>query len=302
MRVHHNDAGRFLPSLVLGESKLLEKEEVDALRTNGLTHIVAVSGMNIALVVNMMLIVCNRRKNAVFFILAIVVSWFYAALTGFSPSCVRATLMANVVLGASMTQRVYAPLHALLVAAFIMLIANPRTLFSLGFQFSFLATFGIIYYLAWINKQIRSVPQFLRDVIAVTIAAQAAVVPVMIFYFKQLSLVSFLVNIVAVPLAGFIMTGGLIAFGISFLSTKLAMLVGTLNGWMTTVLFVGAKKIATYPYAMITTSEVSLFALASYYFCFFTVPHLSTIKHNPRYRMMYLTAVLAFITGYIVTN
>ena len=219
-----NAMGRALPpasaallaGLLLGDRTELPRDIDDAFRRAGVYHVLAVSGFNVGILAASVWALCRllqlpHRPSAV---TAIVVVIGFALVVGPEPSVLRAVVMAVLVLVASLLERDASVTNSLALAALAILAARPGDLFDPGFQLSFAATFGIV---------IAPLP---RGVIAAALgasaAAQAAVLPVTLSHFNQLSTIGVIANLAVVPLAGVATIVGLIAVGSSFVSETIA--------------------------------------------------------------------------------
>src|SRR5690606_32597110 len=116
----------------------------------GTVHALAVSGMHVSLVYFMVVFLLGFLKRLkygkfLFTVIALFVFWFYAMVTGFSPSVVRAVTMFSVVLMAGMFRRNTGIYNTLSFSAFVILCFEPYWLMNIGFQFSFMAVMGIAY-------------------------------------------------------------------------------------------------------------------------------------------------------------
>jgi competence protein ComEC len=191
-----------LIGIVFGIKEAMPDEFSDALRTVGVMHVIAASGMNVSMVAGAIFMIfssfLNRRKAIIFSLAAII---FYAFLAGFEASIVRATLMAGIAFTASYFGRQYYGFLALCLTVYAMLIFNPGYLTDVGFQLSFLATLGILYVkppelLTKKDKTTQATKwyQGVLDDLRVTVAAQIATLPILLFSFGQYGLLSVPVN------------------------------------------------------------------------------------------------------------
>jgi len=149
-------------------------------------------------------------------------------LSGSSASAIRAGIMAFVFLLAVKVGRGGDALRALIFSAAAMIFFNPYILTGdVGFQLSFLATFGLIAILPFLENKFRKWPEWggVKKILLITLAAQIAVFPVLIANFGQFSLLSFLANILILPTASIIMIGGFILVGVSFANLFLAKVI-----------------------------------------------------------------------------
>lgn len=202
--------------IVIGLRDRVDRDLAAAFTTVGASHIVAISGWNIAIVaatVAALVGSLGRRRRAVVLSAAILA---YVLFAGASPSVVRAAAMAGVVLLARETGRAGRATAALGWAAALLLIADPHLVGDAGFQLSSLATGGI---LAWANPLTTRLsgllggrlPHWLCESLGVSLAAQAATLPIVLLTFGRLALISPLVNLLIVPLVAPAMAAALLA-------------------------------------------------------------------------------------------
>lgn len=191
--------------ILLGVRASIAPEINDAFAAAGLTHVVAISGWNIAIVTALVLALVRpleRRRGGRWTtaLIAVAAVGGYVVLTGASPSVVRAALMAGAMLvGRLGGSRAHAT-SALGLAALLMLIVAPAVLWDVGFQLSLLATAGLIWYGRGIEDRLRRWPAWLREPVALTLAAQLTTLPVILVNFERLSLVAPLSNVLVVPI------------------------------------------------------------------------------------------------------
>lgn len=188
-----NDSAALLLGIAFGEKGNFDKDYLDALRRTGVLHVIAASGMNVSMVAGFMLgvlITFLKRQHAL--ITATIAIIIYSALADFEESIVRASIMAVFAYGAGLLGRQNTALLALCLAAFIMIMWDPRIITSVGFQLSFAATAGIILFDPVFKKL---GDNFLLENVRTTTSAQLATVPILLFYFSSYSPVSILANL-----------------------------------------------------------------------------------------------------------
>ena len=201
-----------LAGLLLGDRTDLPRDVDEAFRLAGVYHVLAVSGFNVAILAAAAWALCRflrlpRRAGAA---TAIVIVIGFALVVGPSPSVLRAVLMAVLVLAALLLERDASVTNSLALAALAILAVRPGDLFDPGFQLSFAATLGIV---------VAPLPRgLIVGALAVSTAAQLAVLPVTLAHFNQLSTIGVIANLGVVPLAGAATVMGLVAVGLSFLS------------------------------------------------------------------------------------
>jgi competence protein ComEC len=182
----------------------------------GLTHVVAISGWNIAILATLVgnLLGGARGRSGGRVLVPVTTGAAiggYVLLVGASPSVVRAALMAGaLVTGRIAGSRAHA-VSALMLAAEVMLLAAPPVLWDVGFQLSALATAGLIGFAAPIEARLPRLPGWIREPLALTLAAQLATLPVILTSFERLSIVAPLANVAIVPLVPLVMLGCAIA-------------------------------------------------------------------------------------------
>ncbi len=234
----------FLKGLILGERESLPQDLTENFNRTGTTHIVALSGYNISLVADFFLqtlIFLTVPYYLAFWIAGMGIT-FFVVLTGASPSVVRAGIMGILVLVAAREGRVYSVTHALALAAVLMLWHNPKILrFDAAFQLSFLATLGLIFlsphlqngfdkllvkirpYRLPVKKSSAGRKFFpFQRMLAETLAAQIMVLPLLIYLFGRVSLISPLVNILVLLAVPYAMAMGFLAGILGFFSDYLA--------------------------------------------------------------------------------
>ncbi|MEO5985789.1 MAG: ComEC/Rec2 family competence protein [Candidatus Limnocylindria bacterium] len=190
--------------ILLGVRAAIAPEINEAFATAGLTHVVAISGWNIAIVAALVAAAVRplaRRPGGRWTtaIVAAAVVGGYVVLTGASPSVVRAALMAGAMLIARLGGSRAHAASALELAALLMLLAAPAVLWDVGFQLSLLATAGLIWYGPAVERRLPRWPGWIREPVALTLAAQLTTLPVILVNFERLSLVAPLANVLVVP-------------------------------------------------------------------------------------------------------
>jgi competence protein ComEC len=151
----------------------------------------------------------SRRQAFWFAVLGLLL---FITMVGFPASAIRAGIMGFLVLFAQYIGRLNRSGNAILLAAAIMLLVNPKLLRDdIGFQLSFAAACGLIYLAPLIEKYFQKIPNFLslRDSMVMTLAAQIMTLPLIIYHFDQLSVLAPLVNVLVLPIVPLIMMSGL---------------------------------------------------------------------------------------------
>ncbi|MCU1591437.1 MAG: competence protein ComEC [Frankiales bacterium] len=191
-----------LPGLVVGDVSQLPPELTDDFRTVGLTHLVAVSGTNVAVVLGAVLLVCIRlgiplRARPPIALLALLA---FVVLVRPTPSVLRAAVMGSIALLALTTGRRRAALPTLSAAVMLLVLLSPDLAVSAGFALSVLATGGIVVLApGWRDQWALHLPLGFAEALAIPAAAQVACGPVIVALSGQLGLLSVPANLLAVP-------------------------------------------------------------------------------------------------------
>lgn len=206
-----------LSGIVLGAREDFSRDFYEALRNTGTLHVVAASGMNVSLVASFVMAILLRivrRPIAAIFVIVTII--FYAFIALLQPSIVRAAIMGGIAFGASTLNRQTFALWSLIVAAFLMLLFDPKLLFDVGFQLSFAATAGLLLLKpaienAWAWFHTIGKVAILGDSFTTTLVAQAATFPILLANFGTVSIVSIVVNTLILWVVQPIMALGIVA-------------------------------------------------------------------------------------------
>lgn len=197
----------FTKGIILADRTEMDRETVEDFSKSGLVHILAISGSHMAIIFWLILLLLKPIFPANFRNVPIVISlifiWLFAIFIDFGSSVIRSCIMISAYYFYVLLQRKPDLLHAMAISGLAILIFDTNQLFDVGFQLSFIAVFGIF----WLNEPIlkylpkpkNNVQNFLVNVISISIAAQVATLPLVIFYFHQYSLISIVANLVVIP-------------------------------------------------------------------------------------------------------
>lgn len=202
------DQSGYMKGLVLGIREDLDPDQFQQFSRLGLTHILAISGLHVAVFIYALgailrLFRMTRERMLITLMLAVPL---YVLLSGSSPSVVRAGLMTMLGLLAARMDKLKDGLHLLAAAAVGMLMWNPYFIQDVSFQLSFAVTAGLILFVPSVRHAMPHWPKgkALLDLLVVTIVAQAVSFPLTIYYFNQFHLLSIPANLILVPFISFI--------------------------------------------------------------------------------------------------
>ena len=197
----------FTKGIILADRTEMDRETVEDFSKSGLVHILAISGSHMAIIFWLILLLLKPIFPANFRNVPIVISlifiWLFAIFIDFGSSVIRSCIMITAYYFYVLLQRKPDLLHAMAISGLAILIFDTNQLFDVGFQLSFIAVFGIF----WLNEPIlkylpkpkNNVQNFFVNVISISIAAQLATLPLVIYYFHQYSLISVIANLVVIP-------------------------------------------------------------------------------------------------------
>ncbi len=258
-----------LNGMLIGYREGLSEEVEDVFSKSGLTHIMAVSGANIAFIMLPLVFIFKklRFKKTASNIIIIGILIMFTFITGFEPSVLRAVIMAIVVLVGQIIMRETEIFTSIAFASIALLLYNPGSLFNIGFQLSFAATISLVLFYKNIKSMINFsfIPEFVADVLASTLAAQAGVLPITVFYFNKISLVSILSNLIVVPVVEFITILGALMAVLGQVHIGLSIILGYCNNALLSFVLFATKVTAELPYSVVTVSTPSVLLIILYY-------------------------------------
>jgi competence protein ComEC len=252
---HRPDAERALvPALVDGDDAQVDEALAADFRTTGLTHLLAVSGTNLTLVVGFLLVLarwCRVRGRWLYLVGALGIVGF-VLLARTEPSVLRAAVMGTVALFAMGTDGHRRGTRALGVAVLALLLVQPGLAVSAGFALSVLATAGILLLApAWRDALARWLPRWAAEAVAIPLAAQLACTPVVAAISGQVSLVAVVANLVVAPVVGPATVLGLGAGLAGLVWDPAGRLLGTGAGWCVAWIVAVATRGADLPTAAV---------------------------------------------------
>ncbi|MCK8815904.1 DNA internalization-related competence protein ComEC/Rec2 [Natroniella sulfidigena] len=190
-----------LQALLLGNQSLLPPEVEDGFREVGLSHLLVISGFHIGLLSYIIYFICQKLKlsEKVTLILNFIILSSYLLLTGWQLPALRAVILISLVLWGRYQNRKVDIYNLLAGVALVILAINPWSIFTVSFQLSFGAVIAISSLTPLISVKFPFIPQ-VNNLLAASIAAQVGLLPVLAYYFNQVSVISILANLLLTPL------------------------------------------------------------------------------------------------------
>ncbi len=258
-------------SLLFGGYENLSIKTIDNFAATGLIHILSVSGSHITLLAGAVIYLGRKIKLPLplQFALLTICIFIYGALAGFSPPVLRAGLLGLLGFGALILKREANARYLLALVFFSLLSFEPRLLFDIGFELSFAATAGLVYLFAPFCRLLANLYYPIRIILAATLAAQLACLPLLAYYFGSFSLCSFLSCLLAGPILEMLIVIAMLGSVIFVLSPFLAVLPFSLCAALAKITLAEINLLANLPLAQIFVPAFSPVGIAAYLFLLF---------------------------------
>ena len=258
-----------LGGIVFGDDAVSPPDNIkQSFINSGLLHILAASGMNVAFIFSFFFFILSffRVPYKINVSLGIVMILIYSLMTGLGASVVRATFMLVFVLLGKLIDRDTHSIALLAFVAFFMLLFNPMYINDVGFQLSFIVTFGLLVMTPYIVQNKNRFLQWLTATICIPIIAQLWVIPIQIFYFNNISLYSVFANIMSVPILSVISFGGFVSSLIATITPQFVCRAFDciLNPLLTLLINI-SDFWGKLPHASVQTTHPNIFQILVYY-------------------------------------
>lgn len=260
-----------LGGIVFGDDAVSPSKEIkQSFANSGLLHILAASGMNVAFIFGFFFWIFSilRFNYKLKTILGMIMIIVYSLMTGLGASIIRATAMLLFVLIGKLIDRDAHSISLLSFIALLMLLYNPLFINDVGFQLSFIVTFGILIMTPAVVKFNNKILNSIIGTITVPIIAQLWVIPIQIFYFSNISVYSIFANIMSVPVLAIISFGGFISALLSAITPISNFICKTFDFILNPLLnlLVNISDFWGYlPNSTIQTTHPTIFQIAIYY-------------------------------------
>jgi len=260
------DEASLLLGVVFGINSAISKDLKLDFQGTGVTHVVAASGMNVTLLAGFLLPIflkfCKRQQALILTIFCLA---FYTIISGLSASIVRATLMASIGYVGLIMGRQRTALISFFMTGMIMILLSPFVIFDIGFQLSFAATVGMLL-LRPLFPSLSKVPilSLIEEDLTATVAAQITTLPILLFYFHSLGMLSILVNTLVLWTIPPLMVVGSIASVFALISVEVGGIVAFVCLPFLSYFILTIKFFASFV-PILTISELPLSLILGYY-------------------------------------
>lgn len=292
-------------SISLGAREELEPETTQSFAKTGVIHVLAVSGMNVAIifvVLDWMLRFLKRKKGGIYLYTFIILAavWGYALITGMSASVLRAAAMFTfIVIGTGMSRHpnIY---NSLAASAFVLLCINPSLVYDVGFQLSYAAVFSIVYFHPFIYGVFYFkywIPDQIWTLLSVSMAAQIGTLPLLLHYFHQFPAWFLLANLMVIPLVTLILYLTFIVFIVAPIIPLLGKLITFILYWAGQGMLFSVHFVERLPYSILDglyPSDLTLFIVV-----LFTISTAIFVVYK---RPRALTVALVLFIAFLVFN
>lgn len=297
-----------LGGIVFGDDAVSPSKEIkESFVNSGLLHILAASGMNVAFIFGFFVLLLRFLrvgfKTRTALGMAMVV--LYALMTGLGASIIRAAIMLLFVMAGKLIDRDAHSISLLSFVAFLMLIYNPLWINDVGFQLSFIVTFGLLLMTPLIARFKNGIINYLVGTISVPVIAQLWVIPLQIFYFNNISVYSVFANIMSVPIVAVISFGGFISSLVSIIIPPIADFICRIFDFVLSPCLILLVKISDFwgglPNSSVQTTHPDFIQLFVYYLILILLTALINKDLREKYLKTLIKATVISLTILLIS-
>ncbi|HJD06111.1 MAG TPA: ComEC/Rec2 family competence protein [Candidatus Onthoplasma faecipullorum] len=288
-------------SSLFGDKAQLFDEQYESFRLSGVAHLLAVSGLHVGIIVNIICAIFKLFKKEGWgrLITVAIFVFFYAYICDFSVSVLRACIMAVCLLLSKLLAREYDPLSSISLAGIVLFIINPFVMFDVSFLMSFSCVLGITLLFRPIKKALSKtkMPNWLAISLAMSCATSISLIFIMAYFFKTLNVISLFANIILIPIFTF-------GFTILFVVSILSLIFPFLRYLMIVVnpifdfINLTTTVLGNLPISNFATIEIQYFALFVYFVLILILSRICTAKRE--YRVIITLPILAILVALMI--
>ncbi|MDP1990276.1 MAG: DNA internalization-related competence protein ComEC/Rec2 [Syntrophales bacterium] len=291
--------GKIIQAMILGDQKEIPKEVMEKFNRTGTTHIIAISGFNISIVALFTLFVVRLLlKSSEYFLLrwnmvmistlfSILIVILYTFIAGSGISVIRASVMVVIFMAAILINRERDLYNTLALAAFLILVVSPYSLFDISFQLSFVAVASLLFLMPrlatllpkpltldsfgptrkeWLLNPLKKALHTICLFFFVSLSATLGTLPLILFYFNRLSLVTLVANMIVVPILGVIAIPFCLLIVIAVpISPWLADIIIQISALLVRISLYLTERLASLPWSSVFVSTPTLLEIAAFY-------------------------------------
>ncbi len=302
-RTLRSNNSKLITSIILGDSSVMEEDELEKYRDLGLAHILAVSGLHIGVIAGFLIFIFSRLgiNRKINILITLLIIWSYAYLIGFPASTVRACIMFTILFYSQMIHEPYDSLNSIFVSMLICLIINPFWLFHIGFQLSYMATISLIV----IGDKIilfRDKGNIFKTASSI-IAVNIGILPLQAYYFNGFPILGMVSNLFTVPLMSLSLILGFIMIFANYILSFLTPILGVILDTVLTLQYRIVDIIYSLPLNIVNLYSPEILEIFLYYILIAGVIGIIKFKYFPnglkKYIIIYLLVFVLIQTIYI---
>ena len=301
--MHEAQTAALLKGLLLADRSDIGFETKNQFINSGVVHILAVSGLHTGFIALIFFVLLGRLNLYLRSVLTIIGLILFMIITGIPASVFRAVVMGAVMITAFLLNRSTNIYNSLAIAALILLAADPSEIFNPGFQLSFISVLSIAYFFPHFEKLLKRTGiknKFLKYILlfaALSLSAQIGTFPITLFYFGKFSLISILMNLAVIPLAGVILGTAISTLILFPISVWAASVYAAANDMFTDLLMVLVKYAGSSGYAFLDIVKYSTADVLIFYL--FVMTGIFLVRHLKSFRTIAIFLILITANIYI---
>ncbi len=306
----NSDVASIANAIITGDKSNVPNSIKNAFKNAGISHLLAVSGLHLTLLVMYLGCFFDKEKykvkryiHPIFSICITICAMF---VTGLGYSVIRAGIMLIICNVSKLLGREKGNVNSLMIAAGIIVLLNPYSVFDIGFELSFFATLGILLFCDKIQKAIMSKIKlkYISSLLATTISAQIFTTPIAVFYYGTFSVYSVLANVLAVPLFTPLLVSVMLFSLVSIISpfSPLFRIMGGNIYIFSELILVVAYLISGLPFSVISVSRAELFISLAFVLSLFFIYKAVKLSERKSYKIVCYVLIPICIFGMFFAN
>lgn len=283
-------------AMLLGDKSDLGELD-DIFRKTGTSHVLAISGLHVGIVATILFFLFNflpEKYIKAKYAGVLIGVWFFCLISGAMPSTVRSSIMLTCFLIGKSLGRTGLSYNYCFAAAFFMLLNNPGLIWDVGFQFSFLAIFGILYFYDFIYKslQFKGFLNYAWQLFSVSLAAQLMIAPLSLYYFHDFPLLFLITSLVAIPATFVVITFSSAALFLQSSTFSSFLFLEPILDWFISAFIDLLRIFSLNEYFVVKNLYPSYIEIGLFYLALFSLVSFFTRKN----RVALITFGLSFIS------